>query len=146
MRAVSVILLTMLSLGVSAQEKVKITMREAVELGLAHNFDIQIAEEQVSLAENNNNIGNAGFSPNINGGFNSNNQFSNNQTPASFLQGKFNTNSASPFVQLDWVMFDGFRAWAESSRLTLLEEQSQGNTRIIVESTVQGIILAYYFA
>ncbi len=146
MRAVSIIILTLLSLGLSAQEKVKITMREAVELGLIHNFDIKIAEEQVNLAENNNNPGNAGFTPNITGGLNNQNQFSNNQNPASFLQGKFNLNSVAPFVQLDWVMFDGFRAWTESNRLQLLEEQSLGNTRVIVESTVQGVILAYSFA
>jgi outer membrane protein TolC len=133
----------LLSVFAQAQENPKMSMRDAIEIGLLTNFDIRISEANEEIADNNNNIGNAGFLPNVTGNFNNNNTFSNNQNPASFLQGKFNLVSVSPSVAVDWVLFDGFRAWITKDRLDVLEEQSGGNTQIIVENTVQGIVLAY---
>lgn len=140
---ISFVLLTLIS---TAQEKPKMSMQDAIEIGLLTNFDIRINEANEEIAENNNNIGNAGFLPNITGGMGNNNTFSNNQNPASFLQGKFNLVAISPNVSLDWMLFDGFRAWITKDRLELLEEQSGGNTQVIVENTVQGIVLAYSLA
>jgi outer membrane protein TolC len=138
-----VFIFTLLYLSVHAQERPVMTMREAIEIGLLTNFDIRISEANEEIAGNNNNIGVAGFLPNVTGSLGNQNQFSNNQNPASFLQGKFSLVSVSPSLGLDWTLFDGFRAWISKDRLELLEEQSGGNTRVIVENTVQGIILAF---
>lgn len=143
MRRLLILFLSIIALSTEAQEKPVLTMKDAIEIGLLTNFDIRISEANEEIADNNNNIGVAGFLPNVTGSVGNQNQFSNNQNPASFLQGKFSLVSVAPSVGLDWTLFDGFRAWITKDRLELLEEQSGGNTRVVVENTVQGIVLAY---
>jgi outer membrane protein TolC len=47
---------------------------------------------------------------------------------------------------LNWTLFDGFGMFATKRQLEILEEQSEGNAAVVIENTLQGIILAYYQA
>jgi outer membrane protein TolC len=54
------------------------------------------------------------------------------------------TNRLSPFINLQWNLFSGFSVHMTKDKLAALEALSEGNSVIVVENTIQGIILAYY--
>ena len=47
-------------------------------------------------------------------------------------------------MDVNWTLFNGFSVKANKDRLAQLEEQSAGNAAIVVENTLQAVILAYY--
>jgi len=49
----------------------------------------------------------------------------------------------SPDLNLNWVFFNGFAAKITKQKFEEFEKQSQGNTVVLVESTIQDIIVAY---
>ncbi len=57
---------------------------------------------------------------------------------------KLTTNFISPSVDLNWTLFDGFRVDITKRNLEALEELSEGLSAVVVENTIQSIILAYY--
>jgi len=55
----------------------------------------------------------------------------------------YRTQTLSPDLNLNWVFFNGFSARITKQKFEELEKQSQGNTAVLVESTIQDIIVAY---
>ncbi len=47
-------------------------------------------------------------------------------------------------MNLNWLLFNGFSVKMSKEKLELLEQFSSGNSAIVVENTVQSIILGYY--
>ena len=140
------VFLVFLSLGylgkkVFAQGSPALSLSDAIRIGLENNFDIRIADESVKIAENNNHIGTAGMLPRVD--LNISGSWFETQSPASFLVSRVNSNSG---ISINWTLFDGYRAVASKERLEHLETQSEGNAAVIVETTLQAIILAYYNA
>lgn len=124
-----------------------LSLSDAITKGLINNFQIQIAEQRVAIAKNNNNLAQAGKYPTINLNASSNNGFQDINNPASFLDGKALTSfGLTPNIDLQWVLFDGYKVRINKQRLEQLEMQSVGNKTLIVENTIQAIILAYYRA
>lgn len=121
-----------------------LSLSDAIKTGLENNFQIQIAEQQMAIAKNNNNLAQAGKYPNINLNVNSGNGIQNIDNPASFLNGTITSFGVTPNVDLQWVLFDGYKVNINKQRLEQLEMQSAGNKTLIVENTIQAIILAYY--
>lgn len=140
----SLAVLVLLSGSSFAQENLNLS--DAIQLGLANNFDIQIEELNVEIAENNNNWGEAGRWPTITLSVGQNNNFRDVDNPASFLQGLTISNDIGPAVNVNWVLFDGFRVRISRERLQKLQELSMGNAQLIVENSVQAIITQYYLA
>jgi len=54
------------------------------------------------------------------------------------------TNAIQPSISANWTIFDGYRVNITKRNLEALEELSQGNAALVVENTLQSIILAYY--
>lgn len=124
-----------------------LNLSDAIKIGLSNNFQIQIAEQQIAITKNNNNLAQAGKYPTINLNATSNNGFQDINNPASFLDGVSLTSlGLTPNVDLQWVLFDGYKVRINKKRLEQLEMQSAGNKTLIVENTIQAIILAYYRA
>lgn len=124
-----------------------LSLADAIKIGLENNFQIQIAEERINIAKNNNNLAQAGKYPNINLNLQSGNGVQDIQNPASFLNGRtISTVGITPNVDLQWVLFDGYKVRITKQRLEQLEFQTAGNKELVVENTVQAIILAYYRA
>ena len=124
-----------------------LSLSDAIKTGLANNFQIQIAEQRIAIAKNNNNLAQAGKYPTINLNASSNNGFQDINNPASFLDGKSLTSiGITPIIDLQWVLFDGYKVKINKQRLEQLQMQSSGNKTLIVENTIQAIILAYYRA
>jgi outer membrane protein len=122
-----------------------LSLAEAINIGLSNNFSIQIEEERKIQATNNNTWGQAGALPSII--LNASQGFSNTNidNPASFLSsGSIKSSSLNPSVAVNWTLFNGFNVKMTKERLGLLETQTDGNAAVIIENTVQAIILAYY--
>ena len=122
-----------------------LSLADAVTLGLENNFDIRIAKQNLKIAQNNNAWGLAGGFPSINLGVNQNNSF--NDAPNRFnpdVRDKYNSNVVAPYVNMRWTLFNGFAVHINKKRLALLNKLSEGNAALVVENTVQGIVLAYF--
>jgi outer membrane protein TolC len=53
-------------------------------------------------------------------------------------------NGISPALTINWLLFSGFGVKMSKDKLELLESLSGGNSALVVENTVQAIILGYY--
>lgn len=122
-----------------------LSLSQAIELGLKNNYQIEIAKKETEIAQNNNNWKAAGRFPTVNFNLGVNNSFAGQNNPASFLQ-KFNSITTGLTANVDaiYVLFDGYRMKINKQRFEALEKQSEGNTKLAVENTIQSIILAYY--
>ena len=128
----------------SAQKNLSIS--EAIEIGLQNNYQIQIAERYEDIAVNNNNWQTAGRYPLVNFHLNSQNGYTNQNNPASFLNGSFVNGGLSGNLDASYIIFDGFQVKINKKRLEELEKQGQTNVAIAVENTIRAIMLNYYVA
>ncbi|MEQ8552512.1 MAG: TolC family protein [Cyclobacteriaceae bacterium] len=131
---------------VSAQDP--LSLSDAISIGLEKNYDIRIERKNVIVADNNNNWGEAGRYPTINLNVSQNNNITDNVKTASpfALQGQIYGNSIAPGVNVNWILFDGFRVNLTKRRLDQLQAESQGNASVVIANTLQSIILGYYLA
>lgn len=141
----TLIALTLLATSAGAQSP--LSLSQAIETGLANNFQIQIAEMQRDIAANNDDWAVAGRYPSINLVVNSNNSYRNQSNPAGPLT-KVNSISPSlaPGIEANWVLFDGYRVRYTKNLLEQQARLSEGNIKLAVENSIQSIINAYYLA
>ena len=140
------ILLLSLSLSGFAQEQ--LSLQEAITIALQNNYDIKISKNQIDMAKNNANIGNAGMLPNLTGSYTNGGSIQNTrQTPATgpdrVITGAKSTNN-SYGADLNWTIFDGFSMFANYDRLKELQKQGELNARLTILTTVADVITAYY--
>ncbi len=122
-------------------------LSDALGKGLENNFQIRIARQSLKIAENNNSWGMAGRYPTLGIGVNFNNRY--NDDPSVTNPGerdKYMFRMLSPYVNLRWTLFNGFAISITKARLAHLNEISEGSAAVVVENTIQGIVLAYYKA
>ncbi len=125
----------------------ELTLSDAVLQGLENNFSIQIESQRVEIARNNNNAGEAGMFPSITLGMSETLSLTEIDNPASFLtSGNIKGRAFNPSAAVNWTLFNGFNIRMTRDRLDYLEQQSLGNAQVVVENSIQAIILAYYTA
>jgi outer membrane protein TolC len=125
----------------------ELSLAGALEKGLENNFQIRIAKQNLEIARNNNSWGAAGRYPTLDIGVNSTNTYY--DEPSSANPGereKYMFQMLNPYVSLRWVLFNGFAIKITRDKLAYLNEISEGSAAVMVENTVQGIVLAYYKA
>ncbi|HQU60015.1 MAG TPA: TolC family protein, partial [Saprospiraceae bacterium] len=125
----TLIALTLLASSAGAQSP--LSLSQAIETGLANNFQIQIAEMQRDIAANNDDWAVAGRYPSINLVVNSNNSYRNQSNPAGPLT-KVNSISPSlaPGIEANWVLFDGYRVRYTKNLLEQQARLSEGNIKL----------------
>lgn len=124
-----------------------LSLSQAIEKGLKQNFQVLIAQQEVAIAQNDNNWVVAGKYPAIDFTLNVNNGYQQNNNPASFLREFYSVSSGiQPGVEAVWVLFDGYRVRFTKQQLETLERLSQGNAQVAVENAIESVILAYYNA
>ncbi|CAN5217080.1 TolC family protein [soil metagenome] len=138
------ILLVFLIIAISANAQKSLSLSEAIQIGLANNYDIQVENLYLDIAKNNNNWAEAGRYPSLTLSLVQNNSITDINNPASFLQGNIISNSINPQVIANWMLFNGFSVKINRQRLNALENQSEGFTTVLIENTIQAIILSYY--
>lgn len=115
-----------------------LSISEAIQLGLQNNYDLTIMANQHKIAKINNTWANTSLMPTLtlNLGLDEMKNFNDTE----------NNNSIqfTPQVNLDWTLFDGFGAQINKSKYEELQAQSAGNMQLLIENTVQDVILAYY--
>lgn len=121
-----------------------VSLSEAIELTLKNNFDIQVEEARSEVAHNNNHWGTAGRYPNITLQLGSNNRLSTVDNPASFINGTYSNIGGTGTINAAWNIFAGNRVNITKERLEELERLSDGNVALVVENSLQAVILQYY--
>ncbi len=137
MKTLQIFILFILSgLFVQAQEPLSLT--NAITIALENNYDIKIVKQNQRIAEITNDWGTAGRYPyiNLSGGADNSANVNNNEN--------FVTNRLSAGASLNWTLFDGYSVRINKQRFEELEQLSKQNTAIMVEGTIQSVVLAYY--
>lgn len=136
MKKIQIIILCLLSAGVAMAQQ-SLSLSDAISLALENNYELKVSESQQKIAGINNTWGNTSIMPRIDFNANGRENFNFNSND------NYRTRTLSPEVSLNWVIFDGFSARINKERFEELENQSKGNTAILIESTIQDVILAY---
>lgn len=125
-----------------------LSLSDAIQRGLSRNYNILIERGNVEVAQNNNNWGEAGRWPTISLNLNQNNGLTDNVKVAfpTSTQGQTVANSVNPSVNVNWVVFDGFKVNINKRRLELLQAETEGNASVVIANALQSIILGYYLA
>lgn len=126
-----------------AQEQLKLD--DAILKGLDNNFQVQIFKEYVKIAELQNNWGTVGRYPSISLGAQSINRYD-NSPDVSDPDERSDRYSyvVTPYVDVRWLLFNGFSVKMNKDKLAILENYSRGNSALVVENTLQAVILSYY--
>lgn len=141
---ITVALFVFLSKGMAQKP---LSLQEAILTGLERNYQIRIFENDVRIAENNNAWGTAGLFPLVTAGANQINRY--DDQPDFQMPGQRDevfTNNINPYVNLRWNLFNGLNVRITKRKLELLESLTEGYSALVVENTIQAIILAYYNA
>ena len=132
----------------AAQTDSVITFQKAIEIALKNNYDIQVATNNVKVAQKQDTYGAAGFLPRVdaqaNGGFSNNDIHQEFSTNTSVNKPNVASNSVTAGVYLTWTVFDGLKMFATKERLDQLEEQGEIALKIQIENTLQQVTLSYY--
>ncbi len=125
-----------------------LSLEESIRIGLEQNFDIRIARNDRSVAENNHTLGNAGFLPavGVDGALTKQVQNSNQV----FVDGRdqvvsnAQSSNLAASASVDWVIFDGAQMFVNYQQLGELKQAEAMNTEIVIENKVAEISNAYY--
>jgi outer membrane protein len=151
MRITTLALFLCVSLFTVQGQQGSLSLEQAIVTGLKNNYQIQISKLEASIARNNNSWGQAGAYPTIS----LNAQSINNSKeyvkgsepgPAPGEVSEAQVLTAGVGIDLNWVVFNGFKIRTTKAQLANMQEQSEGNAAILVENTLQSIILAYQLA
>ncbi|NPD46894.1 MULTISPECIES: TolC family protein [unclassified Lentimicrobium] len=144
LKYISVVLLLAFASQMSAQESSPLTLEEAVTIALEKNFDIQISNKNVESAEVNNTWGAAGMFPSVDVGISQTNRFDNSESMSSDERDDVLRSGVQPYVQVRWMLFNGLNVYIKKDKLELVQQLSEGNAAVVVESKIQAVVLAYY--
>lgn len=127
-------------------------LSKAIKIALENNYQIKLAEKNTEIAENNNNLGNAGFLPTLSasGNYNISQQSGRTELPSEpgqpntiIAQDAAGRTQLGASVTLNWTLFDGFAMFTNYNRLNLLEENSQIQFQLAVENNIREVITNY---
>jgi outer membrane protein TolC len=132
------ILILFIFAGFTLQAQETLSLAGAIERALENNYSIEVARNDLRVEEVRNDWGTAGRYPYINLTAGNDNSFNVNENE------NFATNRFSAGANLNWTLFDGYSVRISKQRFEELEQLSKQNTAIMVESTIQSVVLAYY--
>ena len=131
-----IIIFILAAFAVQAQES--LTLNNAIAKALENNYQMKIVLQNQRITEIQNNWGTAGRYPYINLSAGDNNSFNVSEAD------NYTTNRFSGGASISWTLFDGYSVRINKQRFEELEQLSKQNTAIMVEGTIQSVILAYY--
>ncbi len=118
----------------------RLSLSDAINIGLENNYSLRISKKSLEISQENNSWGTAGRYPTIDVSVTSINRFDKNNNQNT----EFTTNNIAPSAQLNWVLFNGFKIFNTKSKLDDQFKLSEGFNAVVVENTIQTIILAYF--
>ena len=138
------VLLLGLSGFINAQQITPLSLEEAVSIALEKNFEIQISNKNVESAQLNNSWEAAGMFPSVNIGLSQTNRFDNSESMTSGERDDVLRSGIQPYVQVQWMLFNGLSVYMRKDKFELIEQLSEGNAAVVVENKIQAVVLAYY--
>ena len=141
---IAILVLLFVQRSANSQQIQQLSLEESVQIALEKNFDIQISQKNIESTQLNNNWANAGMFPSINIGLTQTNRFDNREAQIGDSRNDIVNTSVKPYIQLQWMLFNGLSVYINKDKLALIEQLSEGNAAVIVESKIQAIVLAYY--
>jgi outer membrane protein TolC len=126
-----------------------LSLNEAIQTALKNSYDIQLVENNLAIAKNNNNMGVAGALPTITNTTTNNNTLTTiNQT---FPDASRNTSrngvdgsTLNNGLNASMLLFNGYRVQATKSRLASLETQNKSLLESQLLNTISTVMQQYY--
>jgi outer membrane protein TolC len=126
-----------------------LSLNEAIQTALKNSYDIQLMENNLAIAKNNNNMGMAGAFPTITNTTTNNNTLTTiNQT---FPDASRNTSrngvdgsTLNNGLNASMLLFNGYRVQATKSRLASLETQNKSLLESQLLNTISTVMQQYY--
>ncbi len=124
-----------------------LSAQQAVFNALEHNYDILVSQKNEEIATKNNAWSEAGLFPTVSLQVGQNNVIQDNtNNPFTFTPGVILNQGFNPSLVASMNLFSGFQVKMSKQRLEQLEEQSKGNTAVVVEGLIQDVLRTYYSA
>ena len=134
-------------IGFSSFGQTNLSAQEAIFDALENNYQIIISEKQLEISEKNNSWSEAGAFPTVTLSVGNNNTIQDNtNNPFTFTPGLILSQSLTPSIGANWNIFSGFAVRMSKQRLEQVVEQSANNLTVVIESTIQEVLKAYYSA
>jgi len=130
------VIVLLLGTSILSAQPEQLSLSSAIEKALEYNYGIRISRSDVEIAGINNNWGTAGRYPSIGFDASSNNTYNITESES--------TNRLYAGVGLNWTIFDGFRVNFTKEKLEGIQELSEGQLGVVVENTVEDVVMAYY--
>ncbi len=115
----------------------ELNLSAAIAKSLENNYSIIISGSETEIAAINNSWGTAGRLPTIGFSAGSNNNID--------LSDYSTTNRLSAGIGVNWTIFNGFRVNITKQRLEELEKLAGGRGAVVIENTIEDVILGYYY-
>ena len=125
----------------------RLSLSDAIRLGLDRNYDIRIEEKNVLTSETNNNWGEAGLFPSLTASLQgSTSVFDNKEAlnPFSIVAKTKTTSQIVPSLNLNWNLLGVKNISINKHKFETLQKESEGNADIVIANNIQSIILGYY--
>lgn len=151
MRVFSISILTfILSLCSSAPANAQelLSKKEAITQMLSNNFGIQLAENQLEIADNNQGVLNSGYLPSLTG--NAGGNYAKDDQDVTFRDGEQNsivgaeTTRYNASINLNYTLFDGLGRFWNYKRLKEEYDLSSLEARQTIETTMLQLFTVYY--
>ncbi|TSJ44837.1 TolC family protein [Fluviicola chungangensis] len=142
-----ILLFLLFSTGSAFSQQI-LSLEEVIKRTLEKNFDVLIQRNNVTIADNSNDTGAAGYLPTI--GVNADQNWTITNTRQEFYSGQVNeknganNNSLTASVRLNWTFFDGFAMFARDKRLQLQEDLATINLTAQMEMSIYQASILYY--
>ena len=133
----------------SADAQKNLSLNEAIQTALKNSYDIQLVENNLSIAKNNNNFGVAGGLPTITNNSSNNNTLTtinqtfpdvNRNTSRNGVDGSTLNNG----LNASMLLFNGYRVQATKSRLGSLQIQNKFLLESQLLNTISTVMQQYY--
>jgi len=131
-----------------AQDVQLLTKQEAVATTLQNNFGISIANNRLTIADNNQNVLNSGYLPSLTGNAGAN--YSLDDQEVTFQNGTSSvvdgaeTTRYNASLNLAYTLFDGMGRWYDYKRLKEQYNLSELDVRETIEMTMLQLFTVYY--
>lgn len=131
-----------------SQEEIVLTKEEVIARALEENFGIQLANNEVAIAENNQSILNSGYLPNLTGlagaNYDINDRVIVPEEGDRVDQNNIENNAYNASINLGYTLFDGLGRYYNYKSLKEQYDLSQLDARETVENTILQIMSVYY--
>lgn len=145
---VKFLLMSFLFLTVLKGQDTTFTVKQALDLAIKQNLDIQIAQSDLEIATINNNWGNAGALPIITGNIGNSEARTNiNQKLAngsSIERNNVANSNINANIGISWRIFNGFRIRATKSRFEELEKMGELSVSQQIDEIIFNVKNVYY--